>query len=109
MDTTREDLCPWRREAGVVADLEIPTRRAFRHLGPNNPLKRLAKSDQKLLWSFLKVFSVASKGLGKQKPEEDELEKLAGLIADAGAMAAKLESAIFKGPYSDLLYAYTSP
>jgi hypothetical protein len=84
--------------------LDTITNEAFSQLGPNNPLKSLARSDQKRLWSFLKIFSIST----NPNPKDDELERIAKLVSEAGDIAVRLEAEIFNGTYSDVLYSYTS-
>ena len=77
-------------------------------LPPDNPLNRLNDADRVLLFSMLMIYDVVTTRVAKDRPEEDPLERMAKLAADAAILSAKLESEVFQGPYADVFLPYIS-
>jgi hypothetical protein len=92
----------------MVADLVSLTAQAFRHIAANNPLWKLSEPDQRLLYSMLKVYAGVTTQDGKERSDNDSLERVAKLAREAAKFGAKLESEVFQGPYSDVILPFTS-
>jgi hypothetical protein len=92
----------------MVVDLVGPTAQAFRHIAATNPLRKLSGPDQKILYSMLKVYAAVTTQDGKRRSKDGLLEKEAKLVADAAKLGSKLESEVFQGPNSDVLFPYIS-
>ena len=96
----------------MIVDLVGPTAQAFRHIAASNPLRKLSEPDRKLLYSMLKVYAAVTTQDGKRRSKggskDGLLEKEAKLVADAAKLGSKLESEVFQGPNSDVLFPYIS-
>jgi hypothetical protein len=96
----------------MVVNLVGPTAQAFRDIAAGNPLRKLSEPDQKLLYSMLKVYAAVTTEDGKKRSKRGSkdglLEKEAKLVADAAKLGSKLESEVFQGPNSDVLFPYIS-
>jgi len=85
----------------MANDLGPLTARAFSNIGAKNPLRQLNEPERRRLYSLLTLHAVMPTLLGKRKASDDELERMAKVAADAAKFAAKLESIVFQGPYTD--------
>ena len=88
-------------------DLTALAAKAFGDL-VDNPLKDLEKPDQIVLYSMLLVYSAVTTRAGKELSDDDPLERVAKLVANAADLGSKLESEVFHGPDTDVLLPYTS-
>ena len=95
-------------QSPMVVNLVGPTAQAFRDIAAGNPLRKLSEPDQKLLYSMLKVYAAVTTQNGKRRSKDGLLEKEAKLVADAAKLGSKLESEVFQGPNSDVLFPYIS-
>ena len=99
-------------QSPMVVNLVGPTAQAFRDIAAGNPLRKLSEPDQKLLYSMLKVYAAVTTEDGKKRSKrgskDGRLEKEAKLVADAAKLGSKLESEVFQGPNSDVLFPYIS-
>jgi hypothetical protein len=82
-------------------EAEDPATRAFREVGPNNPLRGLDVASKKRLWGLLKLYAMIQQF--DQKSDDDPLELAARAVADAGKVAADLKAHLFGGPLADVL------
>jgi len=84
--------------------LDYPTlvRKRFENVGPKNPLRGLSDHDKCFLTALLEVYARA--------PESDKLsdtlEEAAGIAAEAGSLAGKIESRFLSGPLAEMLGLY---
>jgi hypothetical protein len=84
----------------VPYDLGAPTTKAFRELTPKSPLNNLGAEERKLLFSLLTLYARTTPPSGKGRSDDDPLDKLAKVVAEAGVFGAKLESEVFGGLFS---------
>jgi len=88
-------------------DLAALAAKAFGDL-LDNPLKDLEKPDQTLLYSMLLVYSAVTTRVSKGPSDDDSLEGVAKLVANAADLGLRLESEVFHGPDSDVFLPFIS-
>ncbi len=78
-------------------DYEKVVRKAFDHLGPRNPLKKLRDSDKRVLVALLDMYM--------RTPDEffNPLEEAADIVAEAGALGRRIQSDVLRGQLTQLL------
>ena len=97
-----------RRSIAVLPDLSVPVAKAFGNLHPDNPLNRLHDRDRTCLWVLLLFYALLATEERKGKTDDHPLESVSKLMADAAKLAAKLESEVFRGPFSDALRPFST-
>src|ERR1017187_5451515 len=89
----------------LLRNLESLADHAFRCTGPRNVLNKLDDAERMMLFILLYSYGEALK---KRRSFDNELERVAKVVADAALLGAKLESEIFQGPYAKKLFPWTA-
>lgn len=87
----------------VAYDPTPAIERAFASTSPKSPLKLLAESDRRYVWSFLLMYEVMSKSKGLEPADQ-----LGKLLADTEKLAERLQSELFEGEYAESLVSFTA-
>lgn len=70
---------------------------------PNNPLRNLSDSDERLLWSLLTIYTFGSRRKGWVNPQVKAWEEAAKTATEGAALAKRIQRQVFTGDFGEIL------
>ncbi len=86
----------------MPVSMEERVRKAFKRLGPKNPLSDLGAFEKRMLFSLVVIYA-GDKEFDREKRRPSESQKLEEMAATAASLAKKLQKQIFEGSLSEPL------